>query len=225
MATRCNRSLGPSASGRSRRAPRIRSRLTQMSPRPRTSPLSSNSHPGEGDARCARPLCHPSTRRIIFPPGVILSHTRSPPRRRLLGVPPLGARPASHLSLASRTAHGRVAYAKVLSVIAQQLLVLREGRLAAKSDINFMGVQIALKDHHVIITMNPGYAGRTELPDNLAVSARRMACSSGRARHGPWGSCGGLERCASTRRGAPPERGLRMTAASIAVQRVCHKGF
>lgn len=59
---------------------------------------------------------------------------------------------------------------QVLSVIAQQLLVLREGRLTGKPDINFMGVQIALKDHHVIITMNPGYAGRTELPDNLAVS-------------------------------------------------------
>lgn len=58
---------------------------------------------------------------------------------------------------------------QVLSVIAQQLLVLREGRLMGKPDINFMGVQIALKDHHVIITMNPGYAGRTELPDNLAV--------------------------------------------------------
>ncbi|CAM9277540.1 unnamed protein product [Ascophyllum nodosum] len=58
---------------------------------------------------------------------------------------------------------------EVLSVIAQQLLVLRGGRLMAKPDINFMGVQIALKDHHVVITMNPGYAGRTELPDNLAV--------------------------------------------------------
>ena len=58
---------------------------------------------------------------------------------------------------------------QVLSVIAQQLLVLREGRVMGKPDINFMGVQIALKDHHVIITMNPGYAGRTELPDNLAV--------------------------------------------------------
>ncbi|CAM9165960.1 unnamed protein product, partial [Chrysoparadoxa australica] len=62
---------------------------------------------------------------------------------------------------------------EVLSVIAQQLLVLREGRLMAKADINFMGVQIGLKDHHVIITMNPGYAGRTELPDNLAILAQR----------------------------------------------------
>ncbi|CAM9108244.1 unnamed protein product [Hapterophycus canaliculatus] len=64
---------------------------------------------------------------------------------------------------------------EVLSVIAQQLLVLREGRLMGKPDINFMGVQIALKDHHVIITMNPGYAGRTELPDNLAV---RLTCGT-----------------------------------------------
>ncbi|CAM9860021.1 unnamed protein product, partial [Discosporangium mesarthrocarpum] len=64
---------------------------------------------------------------------------------------------------------------EVLSVIAQQLLVLREGRVMGKADINFMGVQIALKDHHVIITMNPGYAGRTELPDNLAVCFRPVA--------------------------------------------------
>merc|ERR1711871_26390 len=64
---------------------------------------------------------------------------------------------------------------EVLSVIAQQLLVLREGRLAGKNNINFMGVGIKLMDHHVIITMNPGYAGRTELPDNLQVCFRGVA--------------------------------------------------
>lgn len=64
---------------------------------------------------------------------------------------------------------------EVLSVIAQQLLVLREGRIAKKSNINFMGVEIKLLDHHVIITMNPGYAGRTELPDNLQVCFRPVA--------------------------------------------------
>eukprot|EP01038_Epipyxis_sp_PR26KG_P006339 gene6339-8727_t len=64
---------------------------------------------------------------------------------------------------------------EVLSVIAQQLLVLREGRQTKKSVINFMGVTIPLIDHHVIITMNPGYAGRTELPDNLAVCFRPVS--------------------------------------------------
>ena len=64
---------------------------------------------------------------------------------------------------------------EVLSVIAQQLLVLREGRQAKKANINFMGIQIGLIDHHVIITMNPGYAGRTELPDNLAVCFRPVS--------------------------------------------------
>eukprot|EP01041_Mallomonas_annulata_P001585 gene1585-3062_t len=64
---------------------------------------------------------------------------------------------------------------EVLSVIAQQLLVLREGRIRRMPNINFMGIQIPLVDHHVIITMNPGYAGRTELPDNLAVCFRPVS--------------------------------------------------
>ncbi|RLN73947.1 hypothetical protein BBJ28_00018063, partial [Nothophytophthora sp. Chile5] len=64
---------------------------------------------------------------------------------------------------------------EVLSVVAQQLLVLREGRLQGKEHLNFMGIEILLKDHHVIVTMNPGYAGRTELPDNLKVCFRPVS--------------------------------------------------
>ncbi|KAF1334344.1 Dynein heavy chain, partial [Globisporangium splendens] len=64
---------------------------------------------------------------------------------------------------------------EVLSVVAQQLLVLREDRIQCKEHINFMGIEILLKDHHVIVTMNPGYAGRTELPDNLKVCFRPVS--------------------------------------------------
>ncbi len=55
-------------------------------------------------------------------------------------------------------------------MIAQQLLVLREARLEDSASVLFEGRTIPLKEHHVIVTMNPGYAGRTELPDNLKVS-------------------------------------------------------
>ena len=58
---------------------------------------------------------------------------------------------------------------EVLSVIAQQLLVLREARVEGHAVAMFEGRKIPLKEHHVIVTMNPGYLGRTELPDNLKV--------------------------------------------------------
>lgn len=64
---------------------------------------------------------------------------------------------------------------EVLSVVAQQMHVLRHARLANSHDVFFEGKQVALKDHHVIITMNPGYVGRTELPDNLKVCFRPVA--------------------------------------------------
>ncbi|OQR91757.1 dynein heavy chain, partial [Thraustotheca clavata] len=64
---------------------------------------------------------------------------------------------------------------EVLSVIAQQLMILRHGRLTGATDIAFEGRNIALKDHHVIVTMNPGYAGRTELPDNLKICFRPIS--------------------------------------------------
>ncbi|RHY30280.1 hypothetical protein DYB32_004445, partial [Aphanomyces invadans] len=64
---------------------------------------------------------------------------------------------------------------EVLSVIAQQLMILRHGRLAGTTDLCFEGRTILLQDHHVIVTMNPGYAGRTELPDNLKICFRPVS--------------------------------------------------
>ena len=61
---------------------------------------------------------------------------------------------------------------EVLSVVAQQMSILREGRLAGEDRVHFEGRSINLKDHHIVITMNPNYAGRTVLPDNLKVFFR-----------------------------------------------------
>jgi hypothetical protein len=60
---------------------------------------------------------------------------------------------------------------EVLSVIAAQLQQLRRGRLSEINKVSFEGRTIPLREHHVIVTSNPGYAGRTELPDNLKVRA------------------------------------------------------
>jgi len=65
---------------------------------------------------------------------------------------------------------------EVLSVIAQQLLQVRQALLVNAQDFNFQGQQIKLKQTFgCMITMNPGYAGRTELPDNLKVLFRPVS--------------------------------------------------
>jgi dynein heavy chain, axonemal len=66
--------------------------------------------------------------------------------------------------------------AEVLSVVAQQLLCLQQGSVRQCADLDFQGRLIPLKSSFgVFITLNPGYAGRIDLPDNLKRIFRPVA--------------------------------------------------
>ncbi|XP_065591372.1 dynein axonemal heavy chain 17 isoform X1 [Cyrtonyx montezumae] len=65
---------------------------------------------------------------------------------------------------------------EVLSVIAVQVKCVQDAIRAKKKTFNFLGEMISLVPSvGLFITMNPGYAGRTELPENLKALFRPCA--------------------------------------------------
>jgi len=71
---------------------------------------------------------------------------------------------------------------EVLSVIAQQVRLIKDalhvlkGKMIDEHEVDFGSKRVRLRPNMgIFITMNPGYAGRTELPDNLKVLFRPVA--------------------------------------------------
>jgi dynein heavy chain 1 len=65
---------------------------------------------------------------------------------------------------------------RILSAVSQQVLTIQRGLLERQPRIDLLGRSIALHDNvGIFITLNPGYEGRRNLPDNLKALFRSFA--------------------------------------------------
>ena len=65
---------------------------------------------------------------------------------------------------------------KILSAVSQQILVIQTGLREQKERIELLGKSVLLNPNMgSFVTMNPGYAGRSNLPENLKQLFRQMA--------------------------------------------------
>ena len=65
---------------------------------------------------------------------------------------------------------------RILSAVSQQILAIQQGLLERQKNISILGKSISLHENvGIFVTMNPGYAGRSNLPDNLKTLFRSVA--------------------------------------------------
>lgn len=63
-----------------------------------------------------------------------------------------------------------------MSAVSQQILTIQQGLLERQKHIELLGKTISLHENvGIFVTMNPGYAGRSNLPDNLKTLFRSVA--------------------------------------------------
>ena len=57
---------------------------------------------------------------------------------------------------------------RILSAVSQQIMTIQQGLRTDATEIELLNKKVRLQNTMgIFVTMNPGYAGRSELPDNL----------------------------------------------------------